>query len=401
MKSYRDHTLGAKERASLLLKEMSLDEKMAQINCVFPFDQDAYNFEKIQQETKYGMGEVSTLEMRRMETLDEVAAWQRKVQKIVMENSAHRIPAIFHMEGLCGAFIQDSTSFPSGIGRGASFDPKLEEQIAEIVSRQETACGITHILAPVLDVARDPRMGRFGESYGEDASLVSAMGAAYTKGIQKNTVASRKAESVAKHFVAFHNSQGGIHGTHSETPTRLLEEVFAKPFQAAITESDLKGIMPCYCSVNGEDVSASHNMLTKLLREKMGFDGMCISDYGAVGNAHSVHHIGETFEEAGAMCLHAGMDIEMPSCTGYNEKLKEMFSSGKLDIHILDTAVLRVLEGKFRMGLFENPYALEGKELHALVMQEADRNTSLRSARESMVLLKNDGVLRQKGKKSR
>ena len=270
MKSYRDHTLGAKERASLLLKEMSLDEKMAQINCVFPFDQDAYNFEKIQQETKYGMGEVSTLEMRRMETLDEVAAWQRKVQKIVMENSAHRIPAIFHMEGLCGAFIQDSTSFPSGIGRGASFDPKLEEQIAEIVSRQETACGITHILAPVLDVARDPRMGRFGESYGEDASLVSAMGAAYTKGIQKNTVASRKAESVAKHFVAFHNSQGGIHGTHSETPTRLLEEVFAKPFQAAITESDLKGIMPCYCAVNGEDVSASHNMLTKLLREKIG-----------------------------------------------------------------------------------------------------------------------------------
>ena len=132
------------------------------------------------------------------------------------------------------------------------------------MSRQETACGITHILAPVLDVARDPRMGRFGESYGEDASLVSAMGAAYTKGIQKNTVASRKAESVAKHFVAFHNSQGGIHGTHSETPTRLLEEVFAKPFQAAITESDLKGIMPCYCSVNGEDVSASHNMLTKL-----------------------------------------------------------------------------------------------------------------------------------------
>ena len=223
MKSYRDYTLGAKERASLLLKEMSLDEKMAQINCVFPFDQDAYNFEKIQQETKYGMGEVSTLEMRRMETLDEVAAWQRKVQKIVMENSAHQIPAIFHMEGLCGAFIQDSTSFPSGIGRGASFDPKLEEQIAEIVSRQETACGITHILAPVLDVARDPRMGRFGESYGEDASLVSAMGAAYTKGIQKNTVASRKAESVAKHFVAFHNSQGGIHGTHSETPTRLLE----------------------------------------------------------------------------------------------------------------------------------------------------------------------------------
>ena len=203
MKSYRDYSLGAKERASLLLKEMSLDEKMAQINCVFPFDQDAYNFEKIQQETKYGMGEVSTLEMRRMETLDEVAAWQRKVQKIVMENSAHRIPAIFHMEGLCGAFIQDSTSFPSGIGRGASFDPKLEEQIAEIVSRQETACGITHILAPVLDVARDPRMGRFGESYGEDASLVSAMGGSVYERNTKEYSCFKKSRKCGKTFCGF------------------------------------------------------------------------------------------------------------------------------------------------------------------------------------------------------
>ena len=323
VKKYLDKTLEAKERARLLLEEMSLDEKMAQINCIFPFDQNAYNFDLMKEQTKYGIGEVSTLEMRRMETLDEVANWQRKVQKIVMENSEHHIPAIFHMEGLCGAFIQDSTSFPAGIGRGASFDPELEEQIAEIVTRQETACGITHVLAPVLDVARDPRMGRYGEPYGEDAALVSAMGTAYTKGAQKNTVDQRKAESVAKHFVAFHNSQGGIHGTHSETPVRLLQEVYAKPFQAAISEAGLKGIMPCYCSINGEDVSASHNMLTKLLREDMGFEGMCISDYGAVGNAHSVHHIGETFEDAGLMCLSAGMDVEMPSVTGYNEKLKK------------------------------------------------------------------------------
>ena len=149
------------------------------------------------------MGEVSTLEMRRMETLDEVAAWQRKVQKIVMENSAHRIPAIFHMEGLCGAFIQDSTSFPSGIGRGASFDPKLEEQIAEIVSRQETACGITHILAPVLDVARDPRMGRFGESYGEDASLVSAMGGSVYERNTKEYSCFKKSRKCGKTFCGF------------------------------------------------------------------------------------------------------------------------------------------------------------------------------------------------------
>ena len=111
------------------------------------------------EQTKHGIGQVSTLEMRRMESLDEVVRWQRKVQRIVMENSPHRIPAIFHMEGLCGAFIQDSTSFPSGIGRGAGWNPKLEEKIAEIVSRQEAACGITHVFAPVLD-GREKRMER-------------------------------------------------------------------------------------------------------------------------------------------------------------------------------------------------------------------------------------------------
>ena len=161
---------------------------------------------------------------------------------------------------------------------------ELEEKIAEIVSRQEAACGITHILAPVLDISRDSRMGRQGETYGEDPALASAMGAAYTKGIQKKETAGRKTESVAKHFLAFHNSNGGIHGAVSDTPPRLLEEIYGKPFQAAIQESDLLGIMPCYCTVNGEPVSASYGLLTKLLRDEMGFQGLCISDYGAVGN---------------------------------------------------------------------------------------------------------------------
>ena len=145
---YQNTELIPEERAAYLLEELSLDEKVAQLNCVFPFDKASYDFAGINEQTKHGIGQVSTLEMRRMERLDEVVRWQRKVQRIVMENSPHRIPAIFHMEGLCGAFIQDSTSFPSGIGRGAGWNPKLEEKIAEIVSRQEAACGITHVFAP-------------------------------------------------------------------------------------------------------------------------------------------------------------------------------------------------------------------------------------------------------------
>ena len=398
---YLDSNKTPQERAAALLAELSLDEKMAQVNCIFPFGETYTDMEKISEGTPLGIGEVSTLEMRRIETLEEVAQWQRKVQKIVMDNSPHHIPAIFHMEGLCGAFIQDTTSFPAGIGRGSSFDPELEEKIAGIVSRQEAACGITHVLAPVLDISRDSRMGRQGETYGEDPMLASAMGTAYTRGIQKGENAGRKTESVAKHFLAFHNSQGGIHGTHSDTPTRLLHEVYGKPFQAAIAESGLKGIMPSYNSINGEPMSASYTLLQRLLRDEMGFEGLCISDYGAVGNVHHVQHVGESEAEAGLLCMEVGMDIEMPSTTGYGEELKRKFESGEADMELLDRAVLRVLTAKFRMGLFEHPYALEGEELKEAVCHEADREISLQSAKESLVLLKNNGVLPLKGDKKK
>ncbi len=400
-KQYLDCNETPQERAAALLAELSLDEKMAQVNCIFPFGENFKDMDKIAEGTPFGIGEVSTLEMRRIETLEEVAQWQRSVQKIVMDNSPHHIPAIFHMEGLCGAFIQDTTSFPAGIGRGSGFDPELEEKIAEIVSRQEAACGITHVLAPVLDISRDSRMGRQGETYGEDPALASAMGAAYTSGIQKGENAGRKTESVAKHFLAFHNSQGGIHGTHSDTPVRLLKEIYGKPFQAAIAESGLKGIMPSYNSINGEPMSASYTLLKTFLRDEMGFEGLCVSDYGAVSGVHHVQHVGESEADAGLLCMEAGMDIEMPSTTGYGEELKRKFKSGEIDMELLDKAVLRVLTAKFRMGLFENPYALAGEELKEAVCQGKDREISLQSAKESLVLLKNNGVLPLKGDKKK
>lgn len=392
-KKYLDKALSSADRAKALLEEMTIEEKMAQVNCIFPFGEGYLNFEEMDKNTRYGMGEVSTLEMRRIETLEEAAEWQRKVQEIIVKNSPHNIPAIFHMEGLCGAFIQDATSFPAGIGRGSGWDPALEEKIGEIVSRQEAACGITHVFAPVLDISRDSRMGRQGETYGEDPTLAAAMGAAYTRGLQGKETGGRKTEGVAKHFLAFHNSQGGIHGSNSDTPPRLLREIYGKPFQAAISESDLKGIMPCYCSIDGEPASTSKKLLTELLHDEMGFDGLCISDYGGVGNSHNVHHIGETEEETGLICMEAGMDMELPSTTGYNDELKEMFADGSADIRILNRAVLRVLEAKFRMGLYDNPYALQGEELQKLFHNEEDKKISLQSAQESMILLKNDGVL--------
>ena len=119
--------------------------------------------------------------------------------------------------------------------------------------------------------------------------------------------------------------------------------------------------MPCYCSINGEPVSASHELLTGLLREEMGFDGVCVSDYGAIGNIHFVQHVGETETDAGYLAMKAGMDMELPSVTGWNEELKRRFETGEADIAVLNTAVTRVLTAKFRMGLFEHPFAMEGR----------------------------------------
>lgn len=388
-----DSMLSPLERAEDLLGRLSLDEKMAQVTGVFPFDKEAEDFETISSCTKYGIGTVSTLEVRRIKTLEEATAWQRRVQQIVMGNSPHHIPAAFHMEGVCGAFIQGAVSFPAGIGRGASFNPNLEEKIAQVVSRQELAFGVTQILAPVLDVAYDPRMGRTGESYGEDPTLCAVMGTAYTKGIQEQRNSGRKAESVAKHFLGFHTSAGGIHGTYETVTDRTLREVYGKPFQAAITKVQLKGVMPCYDPINGESPSASRTMLQGLLRDEMGFEGVCFADYGAVGQTHSTLHMEESMGKAGYRCMKAGMDLEAPSPCGFGSELKQMFADGEADVAILDQAVLRVLTSKFRQGLFEHPMSLSGEDLKNAFAHEEDKNISLQAARESMVLLKNDGIL--------
>ena len=390
MERYMDASLSPRERAELLLNEMSLDEKMAQLVGVFAYRGKE---DRMAQFMPYGIGQISALEFRSLGSMEELSAWQRQLQRIAMEASPHHIPATFHMEGLCGPLMQDTTTFPSGIARGSSFDPELEEKIGETVSRQEAAYGITQILAPVLDISRDSRMGRQCEPYGEDPTLAAAMGSAYTKGIQKNETAGRRTDASAKHFFAFHNSAGAIHGAHMDAGDRLLLEVYGKPFQAAITEAGLMGVMPCYCSVNGLPMHASKHYLTDILRTEMGFKGITVSDYGGASNAHEYQHVGETMGDAGLRCMKAGLDIELPMPVAYADELKQKFASGEADMALLDGVVRRVLEAKFRMGLFEHPFALEGEELASAVHYEEDEQLSARSAREALVLLKNDGAL--------
>lgn len=389
--TYRNSALSAAERAQDLLPHLSLEEKMGQVGCFFATAIGEY--EGLERDYPCGVGQVSALEMRGMKTLGEALMLQRQLQEKIIAMSPHGIPAIFHMEGLCGAFIQGASSFPSGIGRGSSWDPELEECVGRIVGEQERAAGITHTFAPVLDINRDPRMGRQGETYGEDPALAAALGSAYVKGLQEGETDGRKSEGVAKHFLGFHAGEAGIHGTHCEISPRLLREVYAKPFQAAITQSGLRGIMPCYCSLNGEPVSASRQIMTGLLREELGFDGLNVSDYCAVMNIHGTQKVCESFTEAGLRSMEAGMDMELHFKKCFNDELMEWFRDGRADIAILDRAVKRVLEAKFRMGLFEHPFAMEEQEVAKIYRREESQEISLRSALESLILLKNDGTL--------
>lgn len=227
------------------------------------------------------------------------------------------------------------------------------------------------------------------------------MGSAYTRGIQKQGDGECRAESVAKHYMGFHQSEGGIHGTVCSIPERLLREVYGLPFQAAIAEENLRGVMPCYCSIGGEPVSASEHLLTQILRQEMGFDGVAVADYSAVSNVHHTQKLYETEAEAGLACLSAGMDVELPDTVCFNEEMKAMFAQGKADMALLDQAVRRVLRAKFRMGLFEHPFALTGSALSEMVHHPEDELITLQSALESLVLLKNDNHVLPVGKNVR
>jgi len=271
---------------------MSLAEKMGQVAGLYT--RPDLDIDEILKMYPQGAGNASCLEMRALTSLEECARMQRDVQKAIMDRSEHHIPAIFHMEGVCGAYLAGAASFPSGLGRAAGWDPALERQIGKIVGQQERAVNITQTLAPVLDISHDSRMGRQGETYGEDPTLASALGTAFLQGLQEGETAGLHTKAVAKHFLGFHASQGGIHGADCEISERTLRELYGRPFQAAISEGGLQGIMPCYCAINGEPVSASQKFLTELLREEMGFDGITVSDYGAISNIHHVQKVCES-----------------------------------------------------------------------------------------------------------
>ncbi|MFD2329347.1 glycoside hydrolase family 3 N-terminal domain-containing protein [Cohnella sp. GCM10020058] len=387
---YLDSSLPAHERAADLLQRMSIEEKMGQIVGYMP---DKGSIERLELDYPQGAGEVVMLFAGELENKESVADKVTRIQNKIMELSEHRIPAIFHLETLAGALLPEATSFPTGIGQASTWNPALQKELAKVISSQARAVGVSHAFAPVLDIARDPRFGRMGETYGEDPALAAAMGTAYVSGLQNDGNLQEGVLACAKHFLGYHMTQGGIHAAATPIPPRMLREVYAKPFQAAMSLANMKSIMNTYSSIDGEPVVSSRKYLTQFLREEMGFGGLVVSDYTSISELHTRHGVAETRTDAGELSLKAGMDVELPSKDCYNDELTQRIRDGQVDVETLDRAVRRVLIAKFELGLFENPYPMPSDAAERIYSDPNHQKTSLEAARQSIVLLKNNGVL--------
>ena len=250
--------------------------------------------------------------------------------------------------------------FPQALALACSWDPELVRDVADSIRRQLLAVGARHSLAPVLDVARDPRWGRLEETYGEDPVLAGTLGVAYVHGLQTDDL-SQGVLATGKHFLAHGLSEGGRNHTPVQIGPRELREVFAEPFAAAIREAGLGSVMSSYSCIDGLPGSGSVEILTRLLRDELGFEGMVVADYDAVILLMRYHRVAADRSEAAVKALTAGLDLELPVLDCFGAPLKTAINKGQVAMAAVDTAVRRVLTSKLRLGLFESPYVDAGR----------------------------------------
>ncbi len=301
------------------------------------------------------------------------------------------IPAICHEECLSGYQGARGTTFPQMIGAAATWEPDLIEQMTALVKDQMLVIGARQGLSPVLDVARDPRWGRTEETFGEDPYLISQMGIAYVRGLQGEAL-NEGVIATGKHFLGYSLTEGGLNWAPAQIPHRELYEVFATPFEAAIREAKLASVMNSYSEIDGIPVGVSEEILTDLLRGQMGFDGLVVSDYGTIEAAFNYHQISTDLQGAGVQALQAGIDIELATTAGYGDLLVEAVKKGLVSKSLVDRGVRRVLAAKFKLGLFENPYAQED-QVTEVFSHPKNREVAQRMAQKSITLLKNEGNL--------
>lgn len=405
--SYKDPKKSVQERTEDLLGQMTLQEKVGQL--VQPFGWQTYEYkdgkaaltESFKEQVRQG-GVGSLYGTLRADpwtgvTLEtglsprEGAEAVNEIQRYAIEESRLGIPLLVGEECSHGHMAIGATVYPVPLSLGSTWNTDLYREMCRAVALETRAQGGAVTYSPVLDVVRDPRWGRTEECFGEDPYLIGAFAEASVEGLQGDSLDSP--DSVAatlKHFVAYGASEGGRNAGPAHMGRRELLEVDLYPFRKAV-EAGAASIMPAYNEIDGVPCTTNTELLDDVLRGEWGFDGMIITDCGAIDMLASGHDTAADGEEAAAQALAAGIDMEM-SGEMYGKHLANAIRNGRISEEQLDEAVRRVLTMKFRLGLFERPYA-DPDRAEAVIGSAEHRDLARRIAGEGMVLLKNDGVL--------
>lgn len=386
---YRNAALNSALRTADLLQRMTLQEKIAQLGSYWMYE--------IMEPTRWseqmpnGLGHLTRLLGASSLTPTEGAKFANELQRFLIHETRLGIPALIHEECCSGYMGRDATCFPQAIGVAASFQPELAEAMAEVVRVQMRAAGAHQGLSPVMDVCRDPRWGRIEETYGEDPYLIATMSSAFVRGLQGNDLRTGVV-ATGKHFVGYGMPEGGFNWAPPHLAPRELRETYLFPFEAAVREAGLKSMMNAYHELDGVPCGASRELLTEILREEWGFDGVVVSDYFAIAQLFEFHHVVRNKRDAAALAINAGLDVELPSTNCYAQPLIEAIESNQVTLDTLDESVTRLLRMKFELGIFDSPYVPEESVIE--VFDNAEQRALAREiARQSIVLLKNDNNL--------
>lgn len=315
------------------------------------------------------------------------------IQEWVLAHNRLGIPALFIEEGLHG--FDTGTVFPAPIGLAATWNPEVVQRVGGAIAAEARATGVGMILAPVLDLAREPRWGRVEEDYGEDPYLTGQLGLAYVKGTQGESLDSdHSVVSEPKHFAGHGSPEGGTNTSPVHIGERELRSVMLKSFEPAIRGGKAMGVMAAYHEIDGIPITADPFLLKKILRQEWGFQGFVLSDLGAVQRLYNVHRVAATPKDASCLAIKSGVDMQFYDFEHeiFQKALIDCTREGSLPKADLDRAVGSVLRVKFALGLFDHPMTDPGLRARAYRAQ-AHLDLTLEAARQSMTLLKNDGHL--------
>ncbi|HEX8734606.1 MAG TPA: glycoside hydrolase family 3 N-terminal domain-containing protein [Pyrinomonadaceae bacterium] len=403
---YKNANLPIDERVKDLLARMTLEEKTAQMMCLWmekPNDNSRVPKEKqpgggefspalAKEKMPHGIGQFAR--QREYRNARRSAEYANAAQKWLLENTRLGIPAVFHDEILHGTMGEGATVFPVPLSLASSWDTDLISRVFTVAARQTRIRGTHHVLGPNMDLAREARWGRTEETYGEDPYLTSRMIVALVKAAQGNaTYQNPKIDdahviATGKHFAGHGQPEGGTNIAPVNLSERLLRETHFRPFEAAVKEANLFSIMPAYHEIDGVPVHANRWLLEKVLREEWEFKGTVVSDYYAMTQLQEHHRVAVDLADAAHQALVAGLDVELPD-PNVNKTLVAQVKAGKIPESLIDRAVSRILYQKFQLGLFENPY-VDAEKAERMTDTTEDRNLAAEAARRSIVLLKNE-----------